>query len=50
MHCVENALWFYGGVPQAPVPDNLKAAVNEQAAMRELFGEHRFTYSCKLLI
>ena len=27
MRCVENALWFYGGVPQALVPDNLKAAV-----------------------
>lgn len=29
MHCVENALWFYGGVPQALVPDNLKAAVTK---------------------
>jgi transposase len=26
---VENALWFYGGVPQALVPDNLKAAVTK---------------------
>ncbi|WP_027127034.1 IS21 family transposase [Gelidibacter mesophilus] len=27
MACVENALWFYGGVPEALVPDNLRAAV-----------------------
>lgn len=29
MRCVENALWFYGGVPQALVPDNLKAGVTK---------------------
>lgn len=26
---VENALWFYGGVPRALVPDNLKSAVTK---------------------
>ncbi len=29
--CVENALWFYGGVPQALVPDNLRAAVTKSS-------------------
>ena len=33
MRCVENALWFYGGLPQALVPDNLKAAVTRAAVM-----------------
>lgn len=31
MSCVENALWFYGGVPQALVPDNLRAAVSKSS-------------------
>lgn len=31
MACVENALWFYGGVPQALVPDNLRAAVSKSS-------------------
>jgi len=31
MACVENALWFYGGVPQALVPDNLRAAVTKSS-------------------
>jgi len=31
MDCVENALWFYGGVPQALVPDNLRAAVTKSS-------------------
>ena len=29
--CVENVLCFYGGVPQALVPDNLKAAVTKSS-------------------
>ena len=29
--CIENALWFYGGVPQALVPDNLRAAVTKSS-------------------
>ncbi len=29
--CVENALWFYGGVPYALVPDNLKSAVTKSS-------------------
>ena len=29
IRCVENALRFYGGVPEALVPDNLKAAVTK---------------------
>jgi len=28
---VENALWFYGGVPHALVPDNLRAAVSKSS-------------------
>ncbi len=31
MACIENALWFYGGVPQALVPDNLRAAVSKSS-------------------
>lgn len=31
MACVENALWFYGGVPEALVPDNLRAAVTKSS-------------------
>lgn len=31
VRCVENALWFYGGVPNALVPDNLKAAVTKSS-------------------
>ncbi len=26
IRCTENALWFYGGVPNALIPDNLRAA------------------------
>jgi transposase len=29
LHCVENALLFFGGVPQACVPDNLKSGVTK---------------------
>ena len=29
--CIENSLWFYGGVPQALVPDNLRAAVTKSS-------------------
>lgn len=29
--CVENALWYYGGVPQALVPDNLRATVTKSS-------------------
>lgn len=40
---VENALWFYGGVPQALVPDNLKAAVtkgsNYEPKVKETFED-----------
>ena len=31
MACVENAIWFYGGVPEALVPDNLRAAVTKSS-------------------
>jgi transposase len=27
LRCIENAFWFFGGVPRTLVPDNLKAAV-----------------------
>jgi len=29
IRCMENALWYYGGVPRALVTDNLKAAVTK---------------------
>jgi len=28
LRCLENAFWYFGGVPQTIVIDNLKAAVN----------------------
>jgi transposase len=31
IRCIENALWFYGGVPKALVVDNLKAAVTKSS-------------------
>ncbi|MCH2197049.1 IS21 family transposase [Kordia sp.] len=31
IRCVENALWFYGGVPDALVTDNLRAAVTKSS-------------------
>ena len=32
IRCTENALWFYGGVPRALVPDNLKSAVTKTSS------------------
>ena len=31
IRCIENALWYYGGVPKALVVDNLKAAVTKSS-------------------
>jgi transposase len=36
---VENALQYYGGVPQAIVPDNLKSAVTESSKYEPLLNE-----------
>ena len=35
----ENAFYFYGGVPQAIVPDNLKAAVTKASRVESTFNE-----------
>ncbi len=36
---VENSLWFFGGVSQAIVPDNLKAAVNRSSKYEPTLNE-----------
>ena len=47
IRCCENALYFFGGVPMAIVPDNLKSAVNKSSRYEphlndnfEAFAEH----------
>lgn len=39
IHSVENALQFYGGVPQAIVPDNLKSAVTKSDRFEPTINE-----------
>lgn len=36
---IENALWFYGGVPRALVTDNLKAAVKKSSKYEPILNE-----------
>jgi len=51
--CVENALWFYGGVPQALVPDNLRAAVTKSSRyepkVNETFADFAEHYETAVL-
>lgn len=50
---VENALWFYGGVPQALVPDNLKSAVTKSSRyepkVNETFADFAEYYETAVL-
>ena len=39
IRCCENALHYFGGVPQAVVPDNLKSAVNKSCKYEPLINE-----------
>jgi transposase len=39
IHCCENALHYFGGVPQAIVPDNLKSAVIKSSKYEPIINE-----------
>ncbi len=39
IQCVENALWYFQGVPQAIVPDNLRSAVKKASRYEPLLNE-----------
>jgi len=51
--CCENALYYYGGVPQAIVPDNLKSAVIKtdkyEPTLNEAFEQFAGHYSTTIL-
>ncbi len=53
IRCTENALWFYGGVPKALVPDNLKAAVTKSSRyepkVNETFADFADHYGTSVL-
>lgn len=48
IHCIENALWYYRGVPQVIVPDNLRSAVKKanlyEAMLNETFEDFLLHY------
>lgn len=50
---VENAFWYYGGVPRAVVPDNLKSAVIKsckyEPKINEEFQKFAYHYSTAIL-
>jgi transposase len=50
---VQNALWFYGGVPKALVPDNLKSAVDKSCrydpCLNEDFLDMANHYGCTVI-
>lgn len=51
--CIENALWYYGGVPKALVTDNLKAAVTKsnryEPRVNETFADFADYYGTAIL-
>jgi transposase len=53
IRCTENALWFYGGVPKALVPDNLKSAVTKSSRyepkVNEVFADFAEHYETAVL-
>lgn len=53
IRCAENALWFYGGVPRALVPDNLKSAVTKSSRyepkINEVFADFAEHYETAVL-
>ena len=53
IQCCENALHFYGGVPDAIVPDNLKSAVTKSSkyepTLNETYEHFAYHYSTSVL-
>ena len=53
IRCIENALWFYDGVPKALVVDNLKAAVTKSSRyepkVNETFADFAEYYNTTVL-
>jgi transposase len=53
IQCCENALYYYGGVPQAIVPDNLKPAVIKSSkyepTLNETYEHFAYHYSTAIL-
>lgn len=53
IRCIENVLWFYGGVPRALVTDNLKAAVTKSSRyepkINETFSDFADYYETTIL-
>ena len=53
IRCTENPLWFYGGVPRALVPDNLKSAVTKSSRyepkVNEVFADFAEHYETAVL-
>ena len=53
IRCTENALWFYGGVHKALVPDNLRAAVTKSSRyepkVNETFADFADYYGTSVL-
>ncbi|WP_245668144.1 IS21 family transposase [Flagellimonas zhangzhouensis] len=53
IRCTENSLWFYGGVPKALVPDNLKSAVTKSSRyepkVNEVFADFAEHYETAIL-
>ena len=51
--CTENSLWFYGGVPKALMPDNLKSAVTKSSSyerqINEVFADFTEHYETAVL-
>ena len=52
IHCLNNALAFFGGVPQAIVSDNLKSAVTRsskyEAVINKTFKDFALHYGCAI--
>jgi len=53
IQCIENALWYYGGVPQVIIPDNLKSAVKKaslyEAMLNDTFEDFLLHYQTHAL-
>lgn len=53
IRCIENALWYFGGVPRALVTDNLKAAVTKSSRyepkVNETFADFAEHYQTSVL-
>ena len=53
IQCVENSMWFYDGVPEAIVPDNLRSAVKKadryEPQLNETFEDFALHYQTHVL-